>query len=207
MTTSVKYWDRMANHYSKSPISDQQVYEKKLAITRQYLKPQSEVLEFGCGTGSTAMLHSPFVNHIHAIDVSKRMLGIAKAKIDGEHIKNISFEQSSIEEFDAPEASYDAVLGLSILHLLENRKAAISKAHKMLKPGGVFITSTMCGGNSFSLMRLLIKIGGFIGLLPKVSYFSQGSLQMSIQDAGFQLTHIWKPDNSDAVFIVATKTE
>lgn len=207
MTTSAKYWDRMANSYSKSPISNQQVYEKKLAITRQYLKPESEVMEFGCGTGSTAMLHSPFVKHIHAIDVSKRMLDIAKAKIDGENIKNISFEQSSIEDFEVADESYDAVLGLSILHLLENRKAATARVFKMLKPGGVFVTSTMCASSSFSFMRLLLKIGASIGLLPKVSFFSQGSLQMSIQDAGFQLTHIWKPDNSDAVFIVATKPE
>ncbi|MBT5074062.1 MAG: methyltransferase domain-containing protein [Kordiimonadaceae bacterium] len=206
MTSSVKFWDRAANSYSKAPISDQRVYNKKLAITRDYLTPESQVLEFGCGTGSTAMLHSPFVKHIHAIDVSNKMLAIANANSKEEAIDNISFEQTSIEQFNAQDDSYDAVLGLNILHLLEDKKAAIAKVHKMLKPGGVFVSSTMCGGSSFSFMRFFLKIGGALGLLPKVNYFSQGSLQMGLQDAGFQLTHVWSPDDSDTAFIVAKKT-
>ena len=33
------------------------------------------------------------------------------------------------------------MLGLSILHLLKDRAAAIEKVHRMLKPGGVFINA------------------------------------------------------------------
>ena len=36
------------------------------------------VLEIGCGTGMTAVIHSPFVNHYHATDISSGMIEIAK---------------------------------------------------------------------------------------------------------------------------------
>ena len=47
-----KIWNRFADRYFKSPIKDEDVYQKKLEITREYMSPQSNVLEFGCGTVS-----------------------------------------------------------------------------------------------------------------------------------------------------------
>lgn len=205
MTTSTLFWDRMANRYAKSPISNKEAYERKLEITRKYFTPQSQVLEFGCGTGSTAILHSPFVKHIHAIDVSEKMLAIANSKVEAEDINNITFQKASIEEFDGAENSYDVILGLSILHLLNDKRAAMNKVHKMLKPGGVFVSSTYCGRGKNAFVRMLLSIGAAVHLLPKVKFFSPESLQMSVGDAGFRLDHVWQPEGSDALFIVARK--
>ncbi len=77
---SPKFWDRIADKYSKKPVPDEAVYQKKLRITRDYLRPDSEVLEFGCGTGSTAIAHAPFVSRILANDISSRMIEIAERK-------------------------------------------------------------------------------------------------------------------------------
>ena len=59
MNQSVKFWDKIADKYSKQPIVDEASYQKKLQITQEYFKPDMEVLEFGCGTGSTAIIHAP----------------------------------------------------------------------------------------------------------------------------------------------------
>ena len=64
MDKSAKFWDRIAKRYSKQPVADETSYQKKLQITHEYLKPDMEVLELGCGTGSTAIIHSPYVKHI-----------------------------------------------------------------------------------------------------------------------------------------------
>jgi ubiquinone/menaquinone biosynthesis C-methylase UbiE len=87
-----KFWDRIAHKYSLSPISNQQIYEKKLALTQQYLKPDMNVLEFGCGTGSTAIVHAPYVKHVTATDFSQNMIAIAKQKAVDKNIQNITFE-------------------------------------------------------------------------------------------------------------------
>ena len=76
------FWDKHAERYSKRPVADEESYQKKLQVTRDYLQPGMEVLEFGCGTGSTAITHAPYVKHIEAIDVSSKMIEIAQGKAD-----------------------------------------------------------------------------------------------------------------------------
>ena len=94
---AAKIWNRFADGYSKSPIKDEKAYQVKLAMTRKYLKPSSEVLEFGCGTGGTALLHAPFVKHYRAIDVSFRMIEIAQEKSRTlESNQNVQFECQGI---------------------------------------------------------------------------------------------------------------
>ena len=61
-----KFWDRHAERYAKSPVADEASYQKKLQVTREYLRPDMEILEFGCGTGSTAITHAPYVKHIRS---------------------------------------------------------------------------------------------------------------------------------------------
>jgi len=80
MGTSVSFWDRIAKGYSKKPVANRAVYDQKLKLTQEYLKPETELFEFGCGTGTTAIYHAPFVSHVHAIDVSSKMLEIAQNK-------------------------------------------------------------------------------------------------------------------------------
>lgn len=200
-----QFWDRHAADYAKRPVADEAAYQRKLKVTQDYLKPEMEVLEFGCGTGTTSIIHAPFVRHIRAIDISKKMLGIAQAKAKSGHVKNVTFEQSSIDDLNATDATYDAVMGHSILHLLENKEAVIAKAYRMLKPGGIFVTSTACLGGTMPLLKSILPIGRYFGLLPLVKFFTAEELVGNLTDAGFQINYQWQPDKNKAVFIIATK--
>ncbi len=198
-----KFWDRIAERYARSPIADEASYKKKLQITQDYLQPGMKVLEFGCGTGSTALIHAPHVKHIHAIDISSRMIEIARGKADASRTTNITFDQSSFDDFDAPDQSFDAVFGLSILHLLENRDAAISKVYRLLRPRGIFVSSTACIGDWMKWFKLVTPIGKLSGLLPLVKVFTSEELVASLVNAGFEIDHRWQPARDKAVFIVA----
>ncbi len=207
MTTSTKFWDKIADKYSKQPIADEASYQKKLLLTQEYFKPDWSVLEFGCGTGSTALIHAPFVKHIRAIDISSAMIKIAQDKAEAQNIDNVTFEQLTIEELEVEDCSYDAVLGLSILHLLENKESAIAKVYKMLKPGGIFVTSTACLGDDMKWFKLIAPIGRFLGFFPLVKVFTVKELVTSLTDAGFAIDYQWQPGKNKAVFIVAKKAE
>jgi len=200
-----KFWDRFANRYAKMPVADEVAYQKKLQITREYLRPDMAVLEFGCGTGSTAIAQAPHVEHIKAIDFSPKMLSIAKSKADENKIANISFAQSSIEALDVPDHTYDVVMGHSILHLLKDKEVIISKVYDMLKPGGVFVTSTVCAGGKMHILKVILPIGNVFGLLPFAKFFTPEELASSFVDAGFSIEHQWQPGENKAVFIVARK--
>lgn len=204
MAHSSKFWDGIAERYSKQPIADEATYQKKLQVTREYFRPDMEVLEFGCGTGSTAIVHAPYVKHIQAIDLSSKMIEIAQAKARANSVGNVTFSQSSIDEFDADDQSFDAVLGLSILHLLDNRGDAISRVFKMLKPDGVFISSTICIGDTMMrFLRPILPVGKFFGLIVRV--FTAEELEASLTDAGFEIDRRWQPGKGKVVFIVAKK--
>ena len=199
------FWDKIAERYSKQSVADEAAYQKKLQITREYFQPDMEVLEFGCGTGSTAITHAPYVKHIQAIDISSKMIEIAQGKANAKNVHNVTFKRSAIDEFSVSDQTLDAVLGLSILHLLANREEVIAKVYKMLKPGGIFVTSTACIGDTMKLFKVVAPIGKLFGLTLKV--FTTNELENSLTDAGFEIDYRWQPGKGKAVFIVATKTE
>ena len=74
------------------------------------------------------------------------------------------------------------MLGLSILHLLEDKEEVIAKGYKMLKPGGVFITSTVCLGDTMKIFKVIAPIGKFFGLLPILKGTSKNSSFSGVVD-------------------------
>ncbi len=207
MIESTVFWDRIANSYSKKPVPSEKVYERKLEITRQYLTPHSAVVEIGCGTGTTAIKHAPFVSHILAADISKKMIEIARKKSLKNRVINVDFEQSSIDDLEVDSSTKDAVLAMSVLHLIKDRDAVIEKACSWLKPGGVMVTSTTCLRSWFMVFTPIFFLANKLGLLPMVFRITHASLIESFKRAGFQIEEYWEPEKTDTVFIVAKKTE
>ncbi len=164
-----------------------------------------DVLEFGCGTGTTALIHAPYVKQIQAIDISSKTLAIAQRKADTEHIENVTFQQITIEQLEVPENTFDVVMGHSILHLLENEDAAIAKVYRILKPGGIFVSSTVCIGETIAFFKIIGPIGHFLRLLPLIKVFTPQELEEKITHAGFAIDHQWQPGKGKSVFVVAKK--
>lgn len=204
MIKSKKFWDKIAPRYAKSPIKDEKSYHKKLDLTQKYFQPDWRVLEFGCGTGSTALLHAPYVQHIIATDISQKILDIAKKKTLDANISNISFQQGTLETLDLETESFDAILGLNILHLLEDVQGAISGVHSLLKPGGLFISSTALIGEMQVYWRILIPLMQLLGMAPYVNSFGKNELAEWLENSGFDIDYEWQPKRG-SVFIVAKR--
>ena len=205
MDRESKFWNKRADNYSKRPVSDEATYEKKLEITREYFHPDMNVLELGCGTGSTAIAHAPYVKHILATDLSTRMIEIGRDKAKAAGIDNVTFEAASADGLDVPDDSIDAVMGHNLLHLLENKERVIADVHRVLKTGGIFVTSTACIGDMMFLFRLIVPVGRSLRLFPLVKVFTVAELKQSLEAAGFEIEHEWLPKKNAAVFIICRK--
>lgn len=205
MKNAKAFWNKSAARYAKSRIRDEETYQKKLVITQEYFRPDSAVLEFGCGTGSKAIIHAPHVKNIVAIDISDKMLEIAEQKARDAGIENIVFQQGTLETANLEDESYDAVLGLNILHLLEDLDATLARVHSLLKPGGVFVSSTGLIDEINVLLRLVIPPMQMLGLAPYVNRFGKQVLVDKLIDAGFSIEREWQPGKG-TVFIVAKKS-
>ena len=201
-----RFWEWHAKRYAKQKVADEASYQTKLKLTQEHLKPHMEVLEFGCGTGTTALIHAPFVSRIRAIDGSHNMVNIAKAKAEKNNIGNVTFEQATIEDLEIADETYDVVMGHSILHLLEDKEAVVGNVFRLLKPGGLFISSTTCLGSGNFVLKGVLALGQFIGLLPLVKFFGVDELVKCLTDAGFSIDYQWQPGKGKAVFIIASKS-
>ena len=113
------------------------------------------------------MIHSPYVKHILATDISPNMIEIGRIKASAEGIENITFEVATCDEVSEPDGSLDAVLAMNVLHLLEDKEAVIEKVYRMLKPGGVFVSSTSCLTGMMKLLKLILPIGALFGKMPR----------------------------------------
>ena len=206
MSTDARFWNRIAKRYAKTPIADEASYEHKLALTRRYLAPTMDVLEVGCGTGGTARLHAPYVRSIRALDFSDRMIEIARRRAAEEGISNVTFETASVESIGA-RGDYDAVLALSLLHLVEDLDAALTILAAALRPGGILVSSTACLAEHHRFLRFIRPIARALGLFPSFAIFSVDHLRERIKAAGFDEEVFWMPEKRRAhvAFIIARK--
>ena len=177
MSKSDKFWDKTAERYARSPVSDEATYEKKLAETRGVFRPDMRVLEVGCGTGTTAIHHAPHVQHIDALDISENMLAIGRDKARAAAVDNVTFTRATLAEFQGQEASFDAVLALNVIHLVPDRQALIAEVARVLKPGGIFVSSTVCLGHSYlRFIKLIAPLGKLLGVMPDLFILKESEL-------------------------------
>ena len=199
------FWDRIAEGYAKRRIGDEAAYEEKLRRTQALLPVEAQVLELGCGTGMTAVRHAPFAARVHATDLSEKMLEHGRARAAEAGARNVTFERASVETLETAPAAWDAVLAMSLLHLLEDPDAALRRIHGWVKPGGVFVSSTVCLADSHGWLRAVLPVMRWLGKAPPVRFERQEALVGRIEAAGFEVERVWRPTRKAAAFVVARR--
>ena len=192
MKQASKFWDKNAAKYAESKIKDYQSYEYTLERTRRYLNADDQVLEIGCGTGSTALRLVDRVAQFTGTDISPEMLRIARDKAGAEGVGNLDFQVASAAQSAQTAAGKKVVMGFNILHLTEDLEGILGSLSANMKPGNLLITKTPCLaeptiGPMRLLFRVLIPTMQFIGLAPFVRALSFYQLETMITAAGFQI--------------------
>jgi len=108
-----------------------------LIIARANMVPGKRVLEIGCGNGIFTEKFSGTGAMITALDLSPHLLALAQKQITA---PNVSFIAGDAEKLDFPDESFDAVVGVSILHHLDH-KTALKEMRRVLRPGGKIVFS------------------------------------------------------------------
>lgn len=206
-TADPRFWDRIAERYAARPIADQARYERKLALTQQYLRPDSRVLELGCGTGGTALRHAPHAGGVLATDISPGMIAIARQRLaEAGDPGNVEFRVSGVFELAEPEGGFDMVLALSLLHLVSDRAALLGRVHALLKPGGLLVSSTICLTGAWQLLRPLFTLGARAGRLPPIQLLSEARHERELREQGFTVVdRLPSPKATGGLFLVSRR--
>lgn len=213
MQNAADFWDRVAPKYAKSPIADMDAYSYTLGRTRSYLSPNDTVLEVGCGTGSTALLLADGVKHITASDLSASMIGIGAEKARDQGISNVAFVTAELFDGAVENGPYDAVLAFNVIHLLKDTRAAVRRIGGLLKPGGTFISKSVCKPEpgaglplKFRALTLVLPLMQAIGKAPFVKFMEIRELEDIISSEGFKLIETGNyPASPPSRYIVARK--
>jgi 2-polyprenyl-3-methyl-5-hydroxy-6-metoxy-1,4-benzoquinol methylase len=168
------------------------------------LYPNNTVLDLGCGNGTAAIAIASSVKEINGIDISSKMIELAKGKAKEHTVRNIDFMQATIFDEKLQTGSFDVILCFYLLHLLEDTPRIMLRINDLLKPSGLFISATPCISGTYfsSLLSPLSKIG----LIPMLSAFKQSELLNLITEASFSIVEVeclHKSGNQN--FIVAKK--
>ena len=123
-------------------IYEQKNYEDECDRVRKFFvfKDQiQDILELGCGTCGHTIIFSKLGYQIDAVDKSKKMLNIAKKKIETNNIKNINLILSDIYQLNISKR-YDVILLLfNVVGYLDNIELFLKLIKKNLKKGSLLI--------------------------------------------------------------------
>ncbi len=124
------------NEYVKRIFFDVANENYFLPLLLAKIKPESIVLDVGCGGGNVARqivdTHANIVN----MDISLKAIEFALASVNS---PKSSFMQGSLLNIPIEDVSVDIIIAYFVLHHIEDIKKAISEIKRVLKPGGHFI--------------------------------------------------------------------
>jgi arsenite methyltransferase len=201
------FWNALAERYAAKPVPNEAAYQAKLRVTKALLRPGDRVLDIGCGTGSLALELCPHVGHVDSVDVSSEMVRIAREKAAAAGADNVTFHHapvSGMPSFDRER--FDTVCAFNILHLVEDRAATLGELFRLLKPGGHFVSTTPCLGESRVPYRFILPVMKRIGKAPPVKIFRIAALESDLRAAGF--VELSRPDvgaDATTAFLLAVK--
>lgn len=141
------------------------------------------ILKIGCGTGVFTERIALTGAEIVAIDLSPDLLEKAQRKIK---YPNVTFCRENIENMKFQNESFDTVIGSSILHHLNLRKA-IKEISRVVKTHGKVVFTEPNMLNPQILVQKNIKfIGKLLGDTPSEDAFFKWQLRYMFQSAGFK---------------------
>ncbi len=98
------------------------------------------------------------------------------------------------------------ILAFNFLYLLKDTPRAIRRINELLRPGGLFISKTMCVAEHSKIFRVLLYVMEKLRIAPFVKFFKIRELEEFITNENFQIieTGLY-PETPLRRFIVAKK--
>ena len=193
---SEKFWDKQAKDFADQEHHTQLSENKDFITTLKYLNISDTVLDYGCATGIISNAIADKVKEIHAIDISSKMIEIAKIKASERNIENIHYTHATIYDERYKKETFDVILAFRILHMLEDIQAVMRRINELLKPGGTFISVSPCMGDKKALLSILVFLASKMRLVPQhINLLKLPELQGIITGGGFQIVEYERMDD------------
>ncbi len=97
------------------------------------------VLDIGTGTGRILELFAERTRRGLGIDLSRQMLGVARARLDDDRLSHCAVRHGDIYDLEIDDGSQSIVVLHHVLHFLSDPASALDVASQVLAPGGTLL--------------------------------------------------------------------
>jgi arsenite methyltransferase len=102
------------------------------------------VLDLGSGAGADVLISARRVGaagRAIGLDMTDEMLELARANAVAAGVENVEFVKGYIEDIPLADASVDVVISNCVINLAADKRAVLTEAARVLRPGGRFAVS------------------------------------------------------------------
>ena len=166
-------------------------YMRSKAIDLLDFRPDDKILDLGCGTGAMTILIAQRLNGtgcIVGIDAAANMIRVANKNLKRVRLEGkCSFRAALAETLPFENETFDFCFSSMFYHHLpiELKIASIREAHRVLKPGGTFVSIDVDKpGNIFA--KAVVAASYLLLVQPAIRENAEGVLPGLIMKAGFE---------------------
>ncbi|MDR1997240.1 MAG: malonyl-ACP O-methyltransferase BioC [Candidatus Margulisbacteria bacterium] len=154
-------FSRAAPDYDRCAVWQRQTAVRLL--TRLKTAP-ANALDLGCGTGVVAGLLAARCPHCALVGLDLAPGMIAQAQLKFWQNADIVFQVGDMEHIPYPDESFELIVSNLALQWLDEPRRVFAEVFRALKPGGVFLFSTLAAGSLRELRQAYALAGGTAGL-------------------------------------------
>ena len=163
----------------------QRLLETPLLIGPRGALAGQRVLEIGCGRGvGVEILLGLGARHVVGLDLDPQMISLAQERL-GSLADQTDVFVGDAQAIDAPDGSFDAVVGYGVIHHIPDWQAALKEVGRVLRSGGKYYFEEWLKG--FTSSRAIRALFG----QPQVSAFSGKEFRIGLEACGLRLSE-WR---------------
>lgn len=174
-------------------------YSALLEYTGRQVQKNTTVIDLGCGTGNT-ILQLPECKKIYAVDVSEKMIQIAKQKLNKRN--EIEYVTSDILEFVSSfDVKVDAIVSTYVLHHLDQteKHQSFLFMKNLVKKGGKLIIGDLMFKNIEHEKQMRMKYPDLCEDFDDEFFWNIKTDSRVLEDLGFTIS---KKQFSDLSFVI-----
>ena len=202
---SEPFWNRVAKRTNNSSQKPNDKTLKIIQNLQKSLKPKYKVLDFACGSGIIATEISKYVNTVHGIDISSQMIEIANNRKIEQNLNNVTFSRATLFDENIQIASFDVITAFNILHYLDDKEIFMNRINEILKPNGIFISSTIYTKEKKTFLFYFFAIVNTLKIMPKINFYSSQELENNILNGNFTMLESFDISPMPERFIIVKK--
>jgi len=138
--------------------------ERRLQMVRRYAPLEgARILDVGCGLGLYVRAFAAYSDDVHGVDVDSERVAQASATL-------ANIREASAEALPYPDDYFDLVFSNEVLEHLDDDRAAVREAWRVLKPGGRLVAFAPNRWYPFETHGIYWRGRYHYGNIPLVNY-------------------------------------